>query len=344
MRSLFTILSFCFCVHTSYAQHHSHEDIEQYNNPPYLDQAKGDLNKLSKTAKKYQWPFQILSIGHSIASYQNYGSNPYFHHGLDIRGDAGTIVKASRGGKVIAVRNYHTGGPLYWEVAILDKDGFIWQYHHIDHRSIPKNVKDAYQNKTSIKAGTSIGKIVRWPVSANGERYHHVHLNVLAANGHFVNPFLFLETLKDQKAPEVIKIGLLNRARRPIKATKIHGNYGLYVETQDLILHDKFYVPPYSISYKINDGDEKLFWKFDSIPGEDNINKYVHDFYVPSGTCGNYRCRKILLDLGFSKESKTQFPQEAGQYHIDVFVSDFAGNKHQKGFDFEVTAKPLWEQ
>lgn len=344
MKKLLQILSLYVFIQSTQASTHSHEDIEQFNNPPYINQAKGNLNKFSKSAQKYAWPFDLLSIGHSIASYQNYGSNPYFHHGLDIRGDAGTVVQASRGGKVIAVRNYHTGGPLYWEVAILDHDGFIWQYHHIDHTTIPKEVKNAYQNKTEIAPGTTIGKIVRWPVSANGERYHHIHLNVLASNGHFVNPFLFLENLPDQKSPEVIKIGLLNRARRPVQATKIHGDYGLYVETQDLILHNEFYVPPYTISYKINNGPKTLFWKFDSIPGENDINKYVHDFYVPSGTCGNYRCRKILLDLGFSKTTKTEFPKQAGNYHIDVFVSDFAGNTHQKGFDFEVSASPLWEQ
>ncbi|PCJ20010.1 MAG: hypothetical protein COB02_05265 [Candidatus Cloacimonadota bacterium] len=325
------------------ANSHAHEDAEQLKDTPYLNQAFGHLNKLSKKTVRYDWPFDILSIGHTIGSYQNYGSNPYFHHGLDIRGNAGTIVKASRGGKVIAVRNYHTGGPLYWEVAILDEDGFIWQYHHIDNRSIPKAIKDAFKNKTSIKTGTIIGKIVRWPMSANSERFHHVHLNILDKNKSAVNPFWFLKKLDDKKSPKIVKIGLLNSAKRPIKSARIYGKYGIYVETKDLVLHDSFYVPPYSISYKINQGKEKIVWKFDSIPGGENINDYVHDFYVQSGTCGSYRCRKFLIDLGFSKTKINSLPSDVGQYHIDVFVSDFAGNKHQKSFDFELSDKPLWE-
>ena len=51
----------------------------------------------------------LLSIGHTSASYQNYSGDyrqAYFHHGLDIRANAGQEVFASAGGKVVNIEDY----------------------------------------------------------------------------------------------------------------------------------------------------------------------------------------------------------------------------------------------
>ena len=56
----------------------------------------------------------------------------------------GTQVFNRSGGQVVNIENYQPGWYLYWEVAVLDPDGYLWQYHHIDVDTIPQNVWDAW--------------------------------------------------------------------------------------------------------------------------------------------------------------------------------------------------------
>ena len=88
----------------------------------------------------YSWPFTFVQMGHAIQSYQNYSSGTsaaYFHHGIDMIAPNGTQVYTRSGGQVVNVENYQPGQAIYWEVAILDAEGYVWQYHHIDEPTIP---------------------------------------------------------------------------------------------------------------------------------------------------------------------------------------------------------------
>jgi len=326
---------------SSKIDHRNHYEQAELNySPAYAKQAVGSKVLKLQIKNRARWPFDLLSIGHSIGSYQSYGwGAAYFHHGLDIRGDAGTPVLAARGGKVINVGNYAGGSRYYWEVAILDEDGYIWQYHHINHETIPEDVTAAFSTGTTIEAGTKIGEIVDWPASTYGEIYHHIHLNVLGEGGVYLNPFEFLEFLPDENGPEIQKIGLLNKNRRPISRNRISGDYAIYVETRDLILHSQFYVPPYSVSYRIDGGNWQNHWAFSQLPGGSDREAHIGDFYVPSRTCGNYRCRKIFLDLGFKPDGRKAFPQDQGNHHIDVKVSDFRGNEAVSTYKWKVKKK-----
>ncbi len=87
----------------------------------------------------------------------------------------GVPVYTQTGGQVVNVQNYRSGDPLYWEVAILDPEGYVWQFHHIDHTTIPQEIHDAYQaylndpdTGGSVEPGTWIGDIVEWPVESFG--------------------------------------------------------------------------------------------------------------------------------------------------------------------------------
>ena len=304
-----------------------YENIELKYTPRYLKQATGLARDSESVTIRSNWPFDILSIGHTMASYQQYGfSGAYFHHGLDIRGQSGTTVLASRGGKVVNVGNYGGGSRLYWEVAILDDDGFLWQYHHVDHESIPQEVKDAFANGGRIADGAKIGEIVDWPVSAYGERYHHIHLNVLGADGVYLNPFNFLKVLPDEKDPKILKMGLLNSKRKVVSKSEIGGDYALYVETSDLILHNYFSVPPHSIAFKIDKGPWIDHWTFNQLPGGADREAYINDFFVPGETCGDYSCRRILIDLGFTRAGRRNFPQDPGPHIMELKLTDYRGN------------------
>lgn len=275
--------------------------------------------------QRHPWPFPLLSIGHTNASYQSYGGEPYFHHGLDIRGDAGTPVVASAGGKVVNIENYMPGNAAYWEVAVLDDDGFLWQYHHVEKNSIPSAIWNAWRAGANIAAGTKIGEIYRWGVSSFGERYDHVHLNVLGAGASYLSPFMFLDELNDNSAPAIVGSGVLKGGRdwgdRPV-----YGDYSLYATIHDLVLHDKYVVPPHRIEVTIDGGTPEVVWDFETLPDPTTPERYVDDLFVPDMTCGNYTCRRLTLDLGYRKAGRRKFPDKPGRHDARITARDFAGN------------------
>ena len=118
------------------------EQIEQSWQPAYLKLATGDPNGTDHGV--YAWPFALDSIGWSMQSYQDYGGTPYFHHGMDMMKMFGTNVINRSGGQVVNIENYNPGWDLYWGVAVLDPDGYIWQYHHINQFTIPQYIWDKY--------------------------------------------------------------------------------------------------------------------------------------------------------------------------------------------------------
>jgi hypothetical protein len=307
--------------------------------------ATGPAGDASRSpANIHPWPFPPLSIGHTNASYQHYTGLPYFHHGLDIRGDAGTSILASAGGKVTNIENYIAGNPAYWEVAILDDQGYLWQYHHIEKTSIPASVWNAWRGGSRIEAGTKLGEIFRWSAWSFGERYDHLHLNVIAAGGTFMSPFLFLESLPDSSAPAIIDAGVLGYNSQG----EAEGDYSLYATIHDLILHTKYVVPPHRVEIAVDNGAPELVWDFRDIPGKSTIEEYVDDFFVPEMTCGDYNCRKLTIDLGFaapengagSPPHRRKFPSTPGRHSAVVTAFDFEGNSVSKTIEWTVSKVP----
>lgn len=287
-----------------------------------------------KAKKNHPWPFPLLSIGHNMQSYQNYG-DPYWHDGLDIRSREDQPIYAAAGGKVVNIENYVKGNPLYWEIAILDNDGFVWKYHHVSEKSIPAEVKEAYKTGAKIPEGTLIGDVVRWPISSFGEVYHHLHLLVVGKDGRYINPFLLMEPLPDRTAPVIKKIGIA-KGHSPIKGSEVSGGHSIFIEASDLTLHDKFILPPHKISYRLNRGAEKTVWEFIHLPSGSNDKDFINDFYL-KGTCGDYRCRKFYFNLNFSMaKPRDQFSLKAGKQEIEVTVEDVVGNKSSSTFNWTV--------
>ena len=335
---LIKLLLLC-CVSCTIAEEHyvtfEVDDMAELQyKPDYTDKAFGET-KINSQRSQHPWPFEALSIGHSMASFQSYRWNQaYFHHGIDIRGDEGTPIYAAVGGKVVNVANYYQGSRYYWEVAILDEQGYLWQYHHVDPDSIPEKIKTAFKNKESVPAGELLGEIVDWPASTYGEVYTHIHLNVLGKDGVYLNPLHFLESLQDKKKPSIQKIGILDKRGRPQSGNVAKGDYGLFVQARDLLKHHRFYIPPYHVEYRIQNSAWKTVWKFDQLPGGSDREAFVKDFFVPWSTCGNYTCREIYIDLGFQQTNP--FPQKKGSYDLEVRVFDQAGNADQSSYQFEV--------
>ncbi len=285
--------------------------------------------------KNHPWPFPLLSIGHNMQSYQNYGGSPYWHDGLDIRSLPDQAMYSPVSGKVVNIENYIAGNALYWEVAILDDEGFVWKFHHVDRSSIPKEIHDAYKTREKVSAGTLIGKVVRWPVSSFGEVYHHLHLLVVAADEKYINPFLMMEPLTDTSVPTIKHIGIAKN-HRPTELTEVKGAHALFLEASDLTLHDKFILPPYKISWRLDNGEEKTVWEFINLPSGTNDTDYIRDFHM-EGTCGDYSCRKFYFNLNFTQRNpRAQMNLSPGEHSVEVTVEDIVGNKSSKTFQWKV--------
>jgi hypothetical protein len=285
--------------------------------------------------KDHPWPFSLLSIGHNMQSFQDYSGSPYWHDGLDIRANQDQPIYAAAGGKVVNIENYIHGNELYWEVAIEDAEGFVWKYHHVSRESMTQEILNAYKNGDKINEGVLIGNVVRWPVTSFGEVYHHLHLLVVGADGQYVNPFLMMEPLNDNQAPVISKIGLAKN-HKPITGTEVKGEHALYLEASDLVLHQKFILPPHKISYRLDQSEEQIVWTFVHLPSGKNDTDYIEDFYM-KGTCGDYSCRKFYFNLNFSPEKpRGTFNLAAGTHVIEVTAEDIIGNKTTKSFTWKV--------
>ncbi len=308
------------------------EEIEHNWHPGYLSLATGDPNLSDHGV--YAWPYDLDSIGWIMQAYQDYGGAPYFHHGTDMMKMWGTQVFNRSGGQVINIENYQYGSPLYWEVAVLDPDGYIWQYHHIDEPTIPQFIWDKYNeyladpvNGGFIMANTYIGNNVEWPIY----NFHHIHVNILAAGGVFINGFEFHTPLPDTSGPEIQSIGLLQNGQI-LPGNSVEGNYSLYVRARDLILSNIYYLPPYDIKFSVDGGPEQTTWRFDQLPGGADDTAFLNDFYVVPPTCGDYECRDYYIDLGFIPNSQYVFPATGGEHTILVTVDDYAGNTTSQSF------------
>ena len=313
--------------------------------------ATGDPDALHS---RYGWPFAIEQVGHLDSSYQLYSdslSDAYFHHGIDILATDGTQVRTPVAGQVVNVENYSYDPVLYWEVAILDPEGYVWQYHHLDEPSIPDAIYTAYQayqsdpvNGGFIPANSLLGNIVTWPVFTFGYFFHHIHLNILADGDAYLNPLEFLDyTYTDIQAPQVQAVGLFTGTSNLLTVNTIpYGmDYSIYIRTRDLFMSQVYYLPPHRITFKL-DGEpgSHTVWDFHTLPGGSSDTAYVNQYFLPVLTGGNYDIRDFYIDLGFAKDGNNPLPTEPGVHFVDIEVWDYSTNRATWRYVWTIT-QPL---
>jgi murein DD-endopeptidase MepM/ murein hydrolase activator NlpD len=318
---------------------------------------------------------QPHTVGHAIHSFQNYSSQPsaaYFHHGIDIMEPAGTNVLASAGG-LVSNMGWYGSKPLYYEVAILDPDGFLWEYHHVDEPTIPQAVKDAYAKQTPISAGTLIGKNVKWPARSHyGPYFHHIHLNIKDPDGRYLNGLHFLLKSGEKTAPTAYGIYVIPQGgdtafnRTGEQNVTISGQVDVVLRADDIVT-SPYQLGVHEIRYAITElsateghnVDEILFWRFNDLPGGSSTTAQVWDVHQATirhdggtyQTQGNYNGRRFYYVLtnndGRSLSSANHWDTTArdqhgkrlfpdGSYRITVKLKDEAGNQTVKTLDVRV--------
>lgn len=175
------------------------------------------------------WPVRFVdskhTIGNSMPQYQNYSNEAYYHEGADLRVSKSAAVTAPVDGFLQG--DYYTyvtdpntgedkkytkpisegGDDLYFELTIKTADGFLLEMHHMNPRNLPKAIYElVLHGGGSVRQGEVIGYTSIWPVSRFGERYDHIHYNLISPNGTYLNPEFYSLALADTSAPVIKNI------------------------------------------------------------------------------------------------------------------------------------------
>lgn len=299
---------------------------------------------------------------HQFQWYSGGQSSAYFHHGSDINRPAGSRVYACEGGNITNF-NWYDRQPYYFEVEITDPDGFRWQYHHVDYPKIPQSVRNIAAQKGFVARGTDIGANVYWPARAYGKLFHHIHLNVIAPDGRYVNAMNFLPKLQDTVKPSVHAVYLTQNGSQNVlnpggsSGATVGGKLDIVARAEDLVQGEPYQLTIYRLTYEIEEltGNkshhlpETQFWRFDYLPGGANRFGNVWDVFryrLLDGsylyTRGDYGQRifyytltnrigdtQVSESLGYWDSARPGidgplFPN--GQYRVTVRAYDIAGN------------------
>ncbi len=127
------------------------------------------------------WPIPPVNqphpLGNNWGNYQDYGSGPYFHNGIDVitPDTSGVEVRAVAHGWVKAWGTIQA--ELHYRIAVCDSpltytaraEG--WLYAHIDPNRYHKNLGD------EVQEGEVIGYLVAWPIDATFDHLHFARIS-----------------------------------------------------------------------------------------------------------------------------------------------------------------------
>lgn len=179
------------------------------------------------------WPVRFENarhtIGNAMAQFQDYTGEPYFHGGCDLRVARNGAVTAPVAGRLEAghysyatnadgsmtkyFKPWPASGPdAYFEVAITTDNGIRYELHHVDRDSLPRDIvalldEGARGAKPHIEAGRALGTAIEWQNSdTDSTLYHHIHYNVIRADGVRINPEWISAPLEDQRKPLIANV------------------------------------------------------------------------------------------------------------------------------------------
>jgi hypothetical protein len=237
----------------------------------------------SLPTRSLPWPLHFEDSSHTIANsmaqYQPFDEPAYFHGGLDLRTKLHEAFFAPVAGRLEAghygystnpdgsMEKYwkpwpQSGDATYFEVAVIDDQGFRFEFHHVDRQRLPQKIVSLLnQGGARVEAGEQLGDTVFFSSS-----YHHIHYNVVAPNGIRVNPESLHLPIPDHQAPTVF--GVFARAAGASKFMRLEEGKSLAKTPEEIVVftNDKldgsvYDQPPVLVRVEFSSG-ETVQWDF----------------------------------------------------------------------------------
>ena len=242
--------------------------------------------KTELTPNSLPWPVQFAdsrhTIGNSMPQYQNYSNEAYYHEGADLRVARSQQVVAPvdgflQGGYYTYVTDPNTGedkkyikpiteggDELYFEITLRTAEGYQLEFHHVSPNELPKNIKElVLRGGGNIRRGELLGTAAVWPNSRFGERYDHIHYNLISPNGVYMNPEFFSAVLGDKIAPVIKNIFAIYKDRKiEVLNNSLKGMpTEIIVSALDMKGENIYPLPPVSVTAEWSD-NIKTGWDF----------------------------------------------------------------------------------
>jgi len=218
-----------------------------------------------------QWPLssEPIRVMNTLSTLQHYGPKAGFHHGLDLRKAAGTPVFAPVTGKVSTGYYYRRKTPYTYEVAVKTKEGRRWEFHHLAPDTVPEAVEEKAAAGGTVEAGELLGRI--YDASAM-DIPPHVHINVVGADGYYLNPLRFLPPLPDETAPTIrgvyLESGKGDAVRLGERTEVAPASHELVLDAYDLLPPSQLKQALYALEVSL-DGQRIGGFRFDRLPRKD---------------------------------------------------------------------------
>jgi len=300
---------------------------------------------LSSNTHNWDWPYKRnnMEIMNNISTLQFYGPYPGFHHGLDILSDGEEKVYAPASGKVGTRYYYKRKSPYTYEVSIDLADGYRIELHHIDPRTIPKEIEVLAQENGHIEKGTYLGTIYD---STKMGIPMHLHTNLVNPDGIYTNPLRRYPKIVDKTAPLINDVfiatpnekGYLKIDAKELSQYANKENI-IAINAYEMITNSEQRLGIYKLqAFSLNNGSKKLLKTilFEELP-EKRFTKGT-DMYLTKPIEINGK----LIEPGKMKKEtnlreffyKIPLPKDISKSHnnykLQIEAIDFNGNRSSK--------------
>lgn len=291
----------------------------------YTQYKNFDFLKISSLAS---WPYKENSLpfplehelaahnfGSNMHQYQNFTQPAYYHAGLDIRTTTEQAIRAPVSGKIeagfYAYTDHYDGhsekfflpleealngnavppwGEYYFEVAIIDKHGNRFEFHHINSKTLPENIKHKILNHDFVVQNEAIGFVSEVKSKVLGQDYTHMHYNIVTANGMYINPMYVSHKVEDTSSPHIANIFAVTKKSGCGSQTPFLIPFSddipqttdgyIVIETHDFISESLIPNPPTIIQAQFDKNNYRE-WNFKASLNSDNgLRPKLNDVYL----------------------------------------------------------------
>jgi murein DD-endopeptidase MepM/ murein hydrolase activator NlpD len=276
------------------------------------------LSHPEKKLEKLSWPIELIREKHqfigNMHQIQTYTNPAYYHAGVDILAKRDQLIRTPVSGIIEAGYYSYTDdyygntekfflplkevlenekeipwGKAYFEIAVTDRFGTRYEFHHADSEDIPPVILDKIlSGNQTVEAGDIVGKVYDWNIKKGKIETRHLHYNIINKQGHYLNPFRYSKEVFDYKKPIITNIYATEKSpcyKAPylneFKNSPLETNGEIIVRTLDTINESSFSQAPVLIEAKFENG-ESFKWDFrDNLINPKTFKRHhIRDVYL----------------------------------------------------------------